>query len=240
MFILHLAVIKTGWTSSTEKKQGTYEEKEKRMKAVLSWFGNRCGAFEIPYSLIGVYCKARSAFPDKINMLVDRFEIGTVFLGNPKDAFDSKILRANVFRINRRMGFVYDKTFLKQSIIGCDITQISSYEEGISRYEAKLETDYVEYRFLKPQYYSEFDRAVIVAETRGQPVPTEPVFEQKEEKERRLPSEFPVVDKIPEKAESDKKRVHRKSPPSSQKTSDTKKEKARDAEKIPIKDTSNV
>lgn len=74
------------------------------MKCVLSYFGRRCGAFEIPFSLIGIYCKARSAIADKINMLIDKLDIGAVFLGNPKDTFDSKILRANVFRINRKMG----------------------------------------------------------------------------------------------------------------------------------------
>jgi hypothetical protein len=90
----------------------------------------------------------------------------------------------------------------------------------------------VEYRFLSPQQYSEFERAVIIAETRGQPIPTEPI--EREEKVRRT-SDGPML----EKADSaEKKRPHRKSsPPTAHKNFDVKRERSRDAEKIPTKDT---
>lgn len=84
------------------------------------------------------------------------------------------------------------------------------------------------------------ERAVIIAETRGQSTQTEPIgqptsTEPREEKERRVPSnESPTLEKaeVPEK-----KKSHRRiSPPTAHKTSDAKKERVREAEKIPIRD----
>jgi hypothetical protein len=174
VFLVHLSSLKTkGLFSSTDKKEERAKEQERCCKAVLSWFGRRMGAFDIHYSLIGIFCEGKSVYMDKINMLIDRFDIGAVFIGHPDLPIHEKQLRANIFKINRRMGFVWDKSFLKQSIHNADVTQLKSYDEstGLSGYEAKLETDYVEYRFLVPPQYNEFEKSVIVAETCGQPVP---------------------------------------------------------------------
>jgi len=75
--------------------------------------------------------------------------------------------------MNRRMGFVWDKSFLKSSIHNADVSVLKSYDEstGHSGYDAKLETDYVEYRFLIPPQYTDFEKSVIIGETCGQPVP---------------------------------------------------------------------
>jgi len=176
VFLLHLSNLKTkGFWTSNEKKEERAKEQERCCKAVLAWFGRRMGAFDIHYALIGIFCESKAAYVDKINMLIDRFDITSVFVGNPNLAVSSGNLRANVFRMNRRMGFVWDKSFLKQSIHNADVSQIKSYDEstGLSGYEAKLETDYVEYRFLMTPQYTDFERAVITAETCGQPIPLE-------------------------------------------------------------------
>lgn len=174
VFLLHLCSLKPkGIFPSSEKKEGRATEQESYCKAALSWFGRRMGAFDIHYSLIGVFCENKNMYMDKIHMVIDRFDIGTVFLGNPDWVSHSSHIRANIFHVNRRMGFVWDKSFLKASIHNVDVSSLKSYDEstGLSGYEAKLETDYVEYRFLVPPQYTEFEKSVIIAETCGQPVP---------------------------------------------------------------------
>jgi hypothetical protein len=174
VFLVHLSSLKTkGLFSSSDKKEERARDQERCCKAVLSWFGRRMGAFDIHYSLIGIFCEGKSVYMDKINMLIDRFDIGAVFIGHPDLPIHEKSLRANVFKMNRRMGFVWDKSFLKQSIHNSDVSLLKSYDEstGLSGYDAKLETDYVEYRFLVPPQYTDFEKSVIVAETCGQPVP---------------------------------------------------------------------
>jgi hypothetical protein len=174
VFLLHMSSLKTkGLFASSDKKEERARDQERCCKGVLSWFGRRMGAFDIHYSLIGIFSEGKSTYMDKINMLIDRFEIGAVFIGDPDIPIHTSNIRVNVFKMNRRMGFVWDKSFLKQSIHNADISQLKSYDEstGLSGYEAKLETDYVEYRFLVPPQYTDLEKSVIIAETCGQPVP---------------------------------------------------------------------
>jgi hypothetical protein len=67
-------------------------------------FCSQLGAFDIHYSLIGIFCESKSAYMDKINMLIDRFDIGAVFTGDNDLKLESAHIRANVFKWNRRMG----------------------------------------------------------------------------------------------------------------------------------------
>jgi len=196
VFLVHLSSLKTKKLfTSSDKKEDRAKERERRCKSVLAWFGRRMGAFDIHYSLIGIFCESKSAYMDKINMLIDRFDIGAVFTGDNDLKLESAHIRANVFKWNRRMGFVWDKSFLKQSIHNTDTSLLKSYNEstGLSGYEAQLDTDYVEYRFLVPPTYTDFERAVIIAETCGQPVP----MAAKEELIRKTSAE-PMIDEVPE------------------------------------------
>jgi hypothetical protein len=43
---------------------------------------------------------------DKIHMLIDRFDIGAVFIGDPELPVHTANIRANVFKMNRRMGML--------------------------------------------------------------------------------------------------------------------------------------
>jgi len=106
-------------------------------------------------------------------MLVDSFDIGGIFVGTHKINIPST-LRANVFRINRRMGFLPDKSFLKE-LLHSEGGNLVSYDEqldhkqtGLKGYEAKVDTDFVEYRFLKEPYFDAHEKEATVAEIYGE------------------------------------------------------------------------
>jgi len=111
-------------------------------------------------------------------MLVNRFEIGAIFVGTPKITIPTNF-RSNVFRINRRMGTLPDKTYLKEIIHGCDYSNLKSFDEttGINSYEAKLETDFVQYRFVVDPQITENEKSQIVTEINGEPPKSQPSYE---------------------------------------------------------------
>jgi len=182
MYLVHLSNLKSGFFTSTEKKEEQAKAQERSCKSVLAWFGRRCCAYGIPFTQIGVFSDSKSSYVDKINMLVNRFEIGAIFVGTLKVTIPMNF-RSNVFRINRRMGTLPDKTYLKEIIHGCDFSNLKSFDEttGISSYEAKLETDFVQYRFVVDPQITENEKALIVTEIYGEPPKTQPTYESPRE-----------------------------------------------------------
>jgi hypothetical protein len=174
MYLLHLSSLKAGFFTSTDKKEETAKTEEKCCKTILSWYGRRCWAYGITFNQIGIFCEkdSKSSYNDKLSMIIDRFEIGGIFVGNPKMDLPSR-LRANVFRINRRMGTLPDKYYLKELIHAAEISNLKSFDEssGISGLEAKIDNDFVEYRFVDEPQISDQERTYIVAEINGEPTP---------------------------------------------------------------------
>jgi len=172
MYLLHLSNLNAGFFTSTDKKEERSKVEEKCCKTLLSWYGRRCWAYGITFSALGVYCESKSSYNDKIDMLVKRFEIGGIFVGNPKMNICSD-LNVNVFRINRRVGTLPDKYYLKELIHNSDFSNLKSFDEssGISGLEAKIDNDFVEYRFVEEPDISDAEKKFIVSEINGEPTP---------------------------------------------------------------------
>jgi hypothetical protein len=105
--------------------------------------------------------------------LVDRFEITTVFSGSKK--LNLTNLRVNIFYINRTMGYIQDKSYLKDRIHHEDSTNLKSFNDISNRtgYKIKLETDSVEYRFINPLVLKDQERSTIIREIIGNVYPHE-------------------------------------------------------------------
>jgi len=122
------------------------------MKSVLTYFGRRAAAFGIEnFRMVGAFSE-KDYFDMKIKDLVERFEIGTIILGSPKISLSySTTFKCNVFRINRPIGFLPDKIFLKNSIKKEKFTNLKSVDETscVLSLEDKLEADFIEFHFVE-------------------------------------------------------------------------------------------
>jgi hypothetical protein len=172
LYLVHFSNLHSGIFTSNEKKEEKSKGRESHTKSILSYFGKRLIAYDIPFHLIGLFCESKSAYSDKIAFLVDRFEIGGIFVGTHKITIPSN-LRANVFRINRRMGFLPDKLYLKEIIRTTDASNLKSLDEttGLVNVEAKLETDFLEYRFVNEPQFGPLERETVIAEINGEQRP---------------------------------------------------------------------
>lgn len=134
------------------KKQEDAEKQEKCCKTVLSYYGKLAESFDISYQLIGCYCNDRSEYESKIAFLADSLEISGIFVGTLKINLPLNF-RANLFHINRRMGSLPDKAYLKENIHNTDISWLKSSEEMMHKdkvgYKTLLETDFVQYSFTE-------------------------------------------------------------------------------------------
>jgi hypothetical protein len=183
LFIVHLSNIKGGsWGSKDKKKQENFQKQEKCCKCVLSYYGKRAEVFEIPYMLIGCYCNDRNEYENKIAFLVNRFEITGIFLGNLKFRLPDDI-RANVFHVNRVMGFIPDSAYLKDTIHSEDISGFKSIDETRGReggFKTKVGSDFMEYRWMEQPKFTTVEKALLENEILGVGYPHElPKVEQK-------------------------------------------------------------
>jgi hypothetical protein len=172
LYLVHFSNLRAGYFTSKEKKEDICKDLERQCKGVLAWFGKRAAASDVPYNMIGVFCE-KSSYQDKLAMLVDSFDIGGIFVGPQKFAIPTN-LPANVFRVNRRMGFLPDKAYLKELLNseGGSLRPMMSVDEehpsALKTYEARIETDYVEYRFEQEPYFDQHEKEATVAEIYGE------------------------------------------------------------------------
>jgi len=71
------------------------------------------------------------------------------------------------------MGFLPDKLYLKQVIHTNDCSKLKSLDEttGLTTVETKLETDFLEYRFMSEPTFGNLEKETIVAEINGEQRP---------------------------------------------------------------------
>jgi hypothetical protein len=175
LFIVHMSNIKQNYWGGKGKSQENLNKQEKCCKCVLSYYGKRAEVFEIPYMLIGCYCNDRNEYESKISFLVNRFEITGIFLGNLKFHLPLDI-RANVFHVNRVMGFIPDSAYLKDTIHGEDISNFKSLDETRGRdggLKTKVGSDFMEYRWLEQPRFTEVEKALLQNEILGVGYPHE-------------------------------------------------------------------
>jgi hypothetical protein len=172
LYLLHLSNLHSGLFTSNEKKEERSKDQESCTKSILTYFGKRLIAYDIPFHLIGAFCETKSHYSEKIASLTDRFLIGGIFIGTQKITIPSN-LKSNVFRINRRMGFLPDKSYLKDIIHNTDCSYLKSLDEttGLVGYESKLDSDFLEYRFVQEPVFEYLEKEIIVAEMNGEQRP---------------------------------------------------------------------
>jgi len=71
------------------------------------------------------------------------------------------------------MGTLPDRSYLKELIHSCDYSNLKSFDEttGISGFEAKLDNDFVEYRFILEPAITDQEKSFTIAEINGEPTP---------------------------------------------------------------------
>jgi len=185
-FILHLNSLKSNIFTSAANLEDNCLAQERCCKAVLSYFGKRAGSFEVPYVLLGCYCSNRSEYPDKIAALVERFEISAIFIGTLKINLPVT-LNCNIFHINRIMGALPDQVYLKESIHREDSSNLVPCENrGKTDYKAKLETEFIVYRFRDFPKITEHEREMFKQQIIGSISPHEvPKLQMLAEEEKR-------------------------------------------------------
>jgi hypothetical protein len=206
LYILHLSNLHSGLFTSNEKKEERSKDQETCTKSILSYFGKRLVAYDIPFHLVGAFCETKSGYSEKIASLVDRFLIGGIFIGTQEITIPSN-LKSNVFRINRRIGFLPDKMYLKEIIHNTDCSNLKSLDEttGLSGFESKLESDFLEYRFVTEPQFEYLEKETIISEINGEPRPkfkkergfeSNKDFEKGDEKEKELDKGLSVEKEI--------------------------------------------
>jgi len=138
----------------------------------LSYYGKRAEAFELHYTLLGAFAE-KDNFVDKIRCLIERFEVGTLYVGNTSRLPADLPLKSNVYRINRATGYRPDHIYLQQSIQKEDISKIQEFfdEKFPTDFELswddKTVADFIFYRYTDTLDLSESERAAIVSEILG-------------------------------------------------------------------------